>query len=104
MQGTRQSRCLSHAAPAANPLTACSVHPGPSGHQVLAELLAGLMAQAAGEVAGGREPAARADPRLQGLPPPMIPHFEEQRSSLCLQLVRRGEWRGWQGQMAAAEL
>lgn len=63
------------------------MHPGPSGHQVLAELLAGVLSQTAAEVLDGRAPAARGDPRLEGLPPPMIPRYEGQHSSLCLQLV-----------------
>ena len=67
-----------------------SIHPGPNGHQVLAELLAGLLGRAVSEVAGGRTPAARWHPRLQGLPPPMIPNFPDSRASLCIQLVRGG--------------
>ncbi|PSC75050.1 hypothetical protein C2E20_1732 [Micractinium conductrix] len=78
--------------PAAAPRRASSylyldtIHPGPNGHQVLAELLAGLLGRAVSEVAGGRTPAARWHPRLQGLPPPMIPNFPDSRASLCIQL------------------
>lgn len=54
---------------------------------MLAELLAGLVQRAVAEVAGGLVPAARQDPRLHKLPPPMAPNYEEDRASLCLQLV-----------------
>ena len=62
--------------------------PQPHGHQLLAELLAGLLTTAADEVAGGREPTSRANTRVQGLPPPMVPNYQHMRASLCLQLVR----------------
>jgi hypothetical protein len=63
------------------------IHPGPNGHQALAELLSGVLRRAAAEVAAGAEPARRDDPRLAGLPPPLAPTYEEDRSSLCVQLV-----------------
>lgn len=65
-----------------------TIHPGPNGHQVLAELLAGLLRRALGEVASGQEAmlAPREHSRLAGLPPPMIPNYEENRASACLQL------------------
>lgn len=70
------------------PRPAHSIHPGPAGHQVLAELVAGLLQRAAEEVAAGLVPAQRQDARVAGLPPPMAPNYEDRRSSLCLQLVR----------------
>lgn len=55
---------------------------------MLAELVAGLLQRAAAELAAGLVPAQRRDARVAGLPPPMAPNYEEQRASLCLQLVR----------------
>lgn len=71
-------------------LPARSMHPGPRGHQVLAELLAGLLTRAVKEVAAGVAPAARRDPRLEGLPRPMAPNYEGSRSTVCLQLASAG--------------
>ena len=87
--GSAVKRCVSRPPPPARP-PARSIHPGPAGHQVLAELLAGLLQRAAAEVAAGLVPARRADARLEGLPPPMAPNYEDHRSSLCLQLVSAG--------------
>lgn len=78
--------------PAAEPGTEASfmyldtIHPGPSGHQVLAELLVGLMERAVGEVVMNAEPTTRQDARLQGLPPPMIPNHQDSWPTFCAQL------------------
>lgn len=78
------------------------MHPSASGHQLLAELLAGLLTVAADEVASGRELSARSDPRLEGLPPPMIPNYQQQRASLCMQQVCWAALALLHGRLAAA--
>lgn len=70
-----------------HPALPCSIHPGPSGHQVLAELLAGLITKAAQEVAAGATSAPAPRPGQEGLPPPMVKNFRESRTSVCAQLV-----------------
>lgn len=79
---------LSCAAPQpSHPAVPCSIHPGPSGHQVLAELLAGLITKAAQEVAASATSAPAPRPGQEGLPPPMVKNFRDSRTSVCAQLV-----------------
>lgn len=64
------------------------LHPGAGGARVLAELMIHPLAAAVEEVAAGVQVEEREDPRLQGLPPPMIPHSPNISSSSCYMLVR----------------
>lgn len=67
------------------------MHPGDTGHAALAELLVAPLARAAREVAAGEALAPadrRLDPRLDGLPPPMIPRSQDESPTLCAMLVR----------------
>ncbi|KAL4431448.1 hypothetical protein ABPG75_006704 [Micractinium tetrahymenae] len=50
------------------------MHPGPTGHQLLAELLCAPLIRAVWETDLGLVMEERQDTRLQGLPPPMIPN------------------------------
>lgn len=63
------------------------IHPGPNGHRILAELLTGLLAHALAEAEARPALASRQHPRLQALPPPMIPSFQESVPSFCAQLA-----------------
>lgn len=83
----------------------CSIHPGATGHQVLAELLAALMTKAAQEVAAGAPLVPVSRPGQEGLPPSMARNFREARTSLCAQLV--GGWyalRRWETPIALHQL
>ncbi|PRW61062.1 hypothetical protein C2E21_0336 [Chlorella sorokiniana] len=62
------------------------LHPGPGGARVMAELMIHPLAVAVEEVAEGVQVEERQDPRLQGLPPPMIPHSPSIASSACYML------------------
>lgn len=69
----------------------CSLHPHDTGHAVMAELLLHALDRAIEEVQTGRSLSAadrRGDPRLDSLPPPMIPHSPDERAALCAMLVR----------------
>jgi hypothetical protein len=74
----------------------CRTHPGDLGHQVIAELLAGLVFQAAERLQVGSDgvsrgagwAAERTDAGLKGLPPPMIPDNEDAPSTLCAMQAR----------------
>lgn len=70
-----------------SPSCVCSVHPDIQGPRVLAELLIHPLARAVLEVAAGLQPKRRADPRLDGMPPPMIPNSAQLASSTCFMLV-----------------
>lgn len=81
-------------------------HPGDLGHQVIAELLAGLVFQAAerlqvssdGVSRGAGWAAERTDAGLKGLPPPMIPDNEDAPSTLCaMQEDFEGIVKDWEG-------
>ncbi len=84
------------------------IHPGASGHQVLAELLSGLLSRAVGEVAAGVAHAARRDARVAGLPPPMSTNYYDYRPSFCAIMVGPAESaavflaRGMQGRQAGS--
>ncbi|KAL4421750.1 hypothetical protein ABPG77_009733 [Micractinium sp. CCAP 211/92] len=54
------------------------VHPGPTGHQLLAELLCAPLIRALWETDIGLVVNERQDSRVQGLPPPMIPNERDQ--------------------------
>lgn len=56
------------------------VHPGPTGHQLLAELLCAPLIRAVWETDLGLVLEERRDPRLRGLPPPMIPNEHDQQA------------------------
>lgn len=66
----------------------CRLHPGPGGARVMAELVIHPLAVAVEEVAAGVRVEERQELRLQGLPPPMIPHSPSIASSTCYMLVR----------------
>ena len=68
-------------------LTCCSVHPDTHGLRAVAELLIHPVAWAVQEVAAGLLPKRRADTRLEGLPPPMLPNLPELSLSTCYMLV-----------------
>lgn len=86
-------------------------HPNDHGHQVLAELLAGLVLgavdeqqrqQAGGEPgqnAGWAQRSAEVQQALAAIPPPMIPGNAEEPTSLCAIQVRlmlkRCNLQGW---------
>lgn len=62
------------------------VHPSHQSLLALAELLIHPLARAVVEVAAGLQPKRRADPRLEGMPPPMIPGTPDRSSSVCFML------------------
>lgn len=64
-----------------------SVHPSARGALALAELLLAPLQRALGEQAEGLRLGRRADPRLDALPPPMIPHSPEHTTSFCAMLA-----------------
>ena len=66
----------------------CSIHPFKVGFTVLAELLVAAVARGVEEAASGRAMGGRDDSRLQGLPPPMIPHSSEEHTTYCAMQVR----------------
>lgn len=92
---------LPHLLPATPIASGHSTHPNDRGHQVLAELLAGLLLQAVDRVqaGGGLAPAARwAAERGEELPPvtlpePMVPGNEDAPSTLCAIQVTSIFWR-----------
>lgn len=72
------------------PATLCSTHPADPGHQVLAELLAGVLTRAAWEVSAGGallEEERRHDPAVPALPAPMIPFNADDMPGMCAMLV-----------------
>ncbi len=71
------------------PPACCSVHPSHQGLLALGDLLVHPLERAVEDaIAGKRLPKRRADPRLEGLPPPMIPNTPDLSSSVCFMLVR----------------
>ena len=71
------------------PPACCSVHPSTQGLLAVAELLVHPLERAVEDAAAGKRlPKRRADPRLEGLPPPMIPDTPDLSTSVCFMLVR----------------
>lgn len=91
-----------HHAGTSCPHRECSTHPSDRGHQMMAEALAGPLGRAVAEeaaaAAGVVQRSRRDDPRLAGLPPPMIPGNTESPTTVCAMQVRAGGGRGgWVG-------
>ena len=82
--GPASSPLLSLARPPAN-----SVHPSERGALALAELLLAPLQRALLEAAAGLQLKRRGDPRLEPLPPPMIPDSPERSTSYCAMMASR---------------
>ena len=65
----------------------CRGPPEDAGQQVLAELLVAPLRRAIQEAAAGTQLQRRQDPRLQGLPPAMIPNNPVGATSVCAMLA-----------------
>ena len=82
-----------------------STHPNDRGHRAVAELRAAAVARAVEEAQGGGSllPAwepGRDEPRLAGLPPPMVPGNADAPTTLCAIQVGARECGGGGGQLS----
>ena len=61
---------------------------------MMAEALSAPLMRAVAEEAAAPYRPSRDDPRLVGIPPPMIPGNEESRTTVCLMQASRGRGGG----------
>lgn len=65
-------------------LSPCRTHPSSTGKKALAELVLWLLKRAVDDWAAGYKLQSRVAPKLEGLPPPMLPSNVDQPTTLCI--------------------